>query len=458
MIHHRRVPSRLPPIPRRPLVEPVERRQLFAISFLPAVQSQLGALSVSTVGDFTGDRAADLVARNAATGQVQLFPGLGDGHFVATATAAAIDAGPNVVQLVTADVNFDGRLDLVAVNARSSSNAGGVTVLLGQGGLSFAPPRRYAAGPSPTSVAVGDFNRDGRPDLGVANDEAWPASSPNAPGTYGAGILFGTNAGFDAVRQRALQGPTTAAAAAPPTLTAANVTLGATLSFAGPNLLVLTPIPVTNVYVIGPAITTTPSGMPPVVAQVFASGQNKGLAMADLNRDGRPDVAALQALGADISNPLAISVHSIVSGVPTPTNSTTAPPPTYTNIGSFATGLSNAPQFGIAAADFDRDGRPDVAVAGIKPAGVLLPAFQNGVAVLPGLGLGKFAAARFFNTGGQTASISIGDANRDGKTDIVAAGALGASTLLNTSKSMPTTFSVRDQDPELDLEGGVTVL
>ena len=40
---------------------------------------------------------------------------------------------------------------------------------LAQCPLSFVAPANYAAGGGPRSVAVGDFNADGRPDLAVAN-------------------------------------------------------------------------------------------------------------------------------------------------------------------------------------------------------------------------------------------------------------------------------------------------
>ncbi len=63
------------------------------------------------------------------------------------------------------DLNADGRPDLVVANAADSS----VSVLLGSGGGSFGPKTDYRTGNSPYSVAIGDLNADGRPDLAVAN-------------------------------------------------------------------------------------------------------------------------------------------------------------------------------------------------------------------------------------------------------------------------------------------------
>src|SRR5260370_1361116 len=63
------------------------------------------------------------------------------------------------------DFNGDGRLDLVTANV----NAYNVSVLLGDGDGGFQPARTFATGEEPYSVAVGDFNGDGWLDLAVAN-------------------------------------------------------------------------------------------------------------------------------------------------------------------------------------------------------------------------------------------------------------------------------------------------
>ena len=50
-----------------------------------------------------------------------------------------------------------------------SSCSNNVAVLLGGPGGTFTGPTNFPAGDDPESVAVGDFNADGAPDLAVAN-------------------------------------------------------------------------------------------------------------------------------------------------------------------------------------------------------------------------------------------------------------------------------------------------
>src|SRR5438552_15133770 len=60
--------------------------------------------------------------------------------------------------------------DLPLVIAAANGDSTAVSVLLGNGDGTFQPALSFAAGTAPVSVAVGDINGDGRPDLAVAND------------------------------------------------------------------------------------------------------------------------------------------------------------------------------------------------------------------------------------------------------------------------------------------------
>src|SRR6185369_2682810 len=79
------------------------------------------------------------------------------------ATNFTVGTGP--VSVAVGDFNGDGKLDLAVANQTTNN----VSVLLGNGAGSFGAATNFAVGTLPTPVAVGDFNGDGKLDLAVAN-------------------------------------------------------------------------------------------------------------------------------------------------------------------------------------------------------------------------------------------------------------------------------------------------
>jgi hypothetical protein len=146
------------------------------------------------VGDFNGDGKPDLVVANyinggGRLGSVSVLLGNGDGTFQ---LAGAYDSGGHfAISVAVADVNCDGRPDLVVANCNPSggdscAGVGVVGVLLGNGGGTFQPVATYSSGGNGAwAVAVADVNGDGEPDLVVANSD----------GSDTVGVLLGNGDG-----------------------------------------------------------------------------------------------------------------------------------------------------------------------------------------------------------------------------------------------------------------------
>src|SRR5271165_4650723 len=101
--------------------------------------------------------------------------------------------GSAAVAVAVADVNGDGKPDLLVATwcANYDCTHGAVAVLLGNGDGTFQAPVFYdSGGYLPNSVAVADVNGDGKPDLVVAN---WCADSTCAKGTVS--VLLGNGDG-----------------------------------------------------------------------------------------------------------------------------------------------------------------------------------------------------------------------------------------------------------------------
>jgi hypothetical protein len=209
--------------------------------------------------------------------------------------------------IAVGDFNRDGKLDIAA------SDSNGVYVFSGNGNGTFQPVVEYNAGSTPLGIATGDFNGDGKLDLAVTN---WDGGNVS--------VLLGNGDGT-------FQAPVDSVSGSWPT----------------------------------------------------------SVAVADFNGDGRLDLAVTHFNGGDVSVLLGNGDGTFQVPV------------------DYATGIASS---GIAVEDLNGDGKPDLVVANYG---------DDDISVLLGNGDGTFETAVNYGTGGNTRSVAVGDFNGDGKLDLV---------------------------------------
>ena len=309
-------------------------------SFAPGVSFTTGAgPNAVAASDVNGDGAVDLVTTNFAVNSVSVLLGNGAGGF-APRTDYPTGTGP--VAVVVADVNRDGKLDIVVANQTSNT----ISVLLGNGQGSFAPKIDFLlpTGAGPRALVVADINLDGKPDIIVANTATnsiskFIATSP-PPAIFGAGSFTRTD------------------------------------------------------------VPMTPNQTGPVA-----------LAVADFDRDGKPDIAVVSE-GTDWV--------TILRGSGSVFNS----PPLPTGCGASA----------IAASTPSRDGKPDFVVA-CRSLNKFSGFFSTGSAIQE-LSYGHSEQ----DTASRPQGITVGDFNGDGIADVAVAHAGSSSVLVFDGATDDTTF------------------
>jgi hypothetical protein len=155
-----------------------------ALSFAPPQTAITTASGVGNLvmADLNGDGKPDLIITPVTT-TAAAFVLLNTTAPGATTLSFAPQQTIPTAGLAVGDLNGDGKLDLINTTAGLGANTGvnSVSVLLnttapGATVLSFAPPQTFPLNVNPVSLAVGDVNGDGKPDLLVGN-----LNTPNGP-------------------------------------------------------------------------------------------------------------------------------------------------------------------------------------------------------------------------------------------------------------------------------------
>jgi hypothetical protein len=349
--------------------------------------------------DVNGDGKPDLAAANYLDGTVSVLlnttpPGAAGPTFATQETFAVVHDPRSVA---TGDINGDGEPDLAVANTQD----GTVSVLLnttphGATTPRFASQKTFAVGHGPQSVVLEDFNGDDKPDLAVANFNARTVS-----------VLLNTTA----------PGATEAFFAAQETFAVGDqpfaVAVGDINGDGKPDLATANYLDGT----VSVLLNTTPQGaaIPTFSAQqAFDAGVSpQSVAVKDMNGDGKPDLA-LANYGGQVSVLLNTTAQA-------------APVSAYAARQSFAVGRGAS---AVTAKDFDGDGKPDLAIANQldDTISLLLNTTAQGAA------LPDFAVQQTFPVGDVPLSVAAADFDGDGKPDLAVAneGSRSVSVLLST--------------------------
>ena len=135
--------------------------------------------------DLNRDGRMDLLSANAGAGTVSALRGRGNGTFLSKLDSPT---GASPRSVAVADFNRDGLPDAV------TGGSGGASVLVGKGDGTFKAPQTVATGASPGGLTVGDVNRDGRADVVIANagDDTLSVLLGNGNATFKPKVDFAT--------------------------------------------------------------------------------------------------------------------------------------------------------------------------------------------------------------------------------------------------------------------------
>jgi VCBS repeat protein len=119
----------------------------------------------AAIADLNNDRKPDIVATHHEQSAMTVMLGDGRGGFT-EANGSPFDFGVSLFHLIIADVDRDGRMDVVATTGRS------LHVLLGDGRGAFTQAASIPVGPGAWRIAAADLNGDGAIDVVTSNSDA----------------------------------------------------------------------------------------------------------------------------------------------------------------------------------------------------------------------------------------------------------------------------------------------
>ncbi|MCL5028325.1 MAG: T9SS type A sorting domain-containing protein [Bacteroidetes bacterium] len=373
-----------------------------AINFSVSTDFNTGTSPASVAyGDLNGDGKQDVVVTNYVSNTVSVFLNTttNGSSTPSFSTRADFTTGNGPISVAIGDLNGDGKLDIIVAN--SNDNTVSVffnTTTNGSSTPSFAAKTNFTTGTTPYYVAAADLNGDGRLDIVTAN-----------PVSNNISVLLNTTS--NGASTPYFTGKTDFA-----TGSSCRWVAIADLNGDGKSDIVSANYGANTVSVL---LNTTSNGTytPSFSADnIFTTGTNPAaVAIADVNKDGKPDIVAANYS----SNTVSVFFNTTADSASTPT---------FSSKTDFTT--STGPT-AITVSDLNGDGKPDIVTANYNAntISVLLDTTSNGASIP------SFTAKTDFSVGTNPRGVVIADLNGDYKPDIVTAniGTNNISALLNTT-------------------------
>ncbi len=383
-----------------------------------------------TIGDLDGDGRLDIVVNNQLSNSVSIFRNISTpGSFTTSSLASRIDlgVGSNPTSVAIGDVDGDGRPEIMA----SNSGANNISVLRNVSvpgtfnSASFSSAVNFTTGSSPRNIVLGDLNGDGKPEMIVTNQSSTTISvftNTSTAGTISASS-FAAKVDFTT-------------GSSPVYVAVGDFDLDGKADLAVTNQGANTVSVFQNTHTTGSISTSS------LAAKVdFTLGSSPlMLALGDLDGDGKLDIAAANAG----TNTLSILRNTSTSGSITS--------------GSFASKIdlttASAP-YGITIGDLDGDGYPDIAAAEISSSTTISVFRFTPVSQPPAI----TSVTPNAGNPGSTITISGTNFNATAANNKVFFGATSATVLSGTSTALVVTSPVGgtfDRISLLDSVGGLT--
>jgi hypothetical protein len=348
------------------------------VSFVPAATNNVGRNPFSvTVADVNDDGKVDLVCANGSDSTLTVLTNNGYGVFGFNATLPVGSQGTvPTTFVVAADVNGDGKVDLISANYGSSS----LTLLTNNGVGTFGFNASIPTGGNTIgSITAADLNADDKIDLVVTH---FDNSNISILTNNGNGV-FGLNATYNNVGN------------GPKLVSVANLN-----EDGKPDLIIAdegNTTPFNNTVTI---LTNNGSGLFGFNASYTVGVGPTCVAVADVNGDGKPDlISANYNFGNSLGTLTVLTNNG--NGI----------------FGSNATYIVGSEPAVVIAADVNGDGKVDLISVNAGSS----PNYLGTLSVLTNDGIGNFALAASPAVGGRPFSFAMADVNGDGRPDFISA-------------------------------------